>query len=150
VAYLEAVRDHHGEAFWAWCPEELRASQREMAAKTSYVKRFLALDEDAEGADTGFGERVFTRPALEGTGTALRALRAAYARYMAQHHSRVRSEEVVDRVTMGACGFNVREVNVCKACNRYDEAARCCAEYQRTERKKGLVAMGVWLVREPI
>jgi hypothetical protein len=115
----------------------------------SYVRRFLALGPDDEEADDGFGTRVYTR-SDPNVCTSVTALRAAYSAFVRKHHPEARALEVVDRATLELMGFELGDMNVCKACLMHaaPPAPRCCARYSRNNRKKLLAVVGLALVRE--
>jgi hypothetical protein len=148
TAYLEAVKEHGSAGFWTWCPAELLVAQKEVAAATSYVRKFLALGPEDDGADTGYGELVYT-VRDDATCTSIKAIKDAFKAFMRQHHRGAKTTEVIDRASMELAGFIVEEgKNTCKACKRFTTGRRCCDYYDSSQRSRGIVVHGISLIRE--
>ncbi len=76
--YLAAVRDHRQENFWSFCAPELSASKTALSNATSFVRRFLALDEGSEEASTDdHGSKTYTER-TDGYWTSVQALKEAW------------------------------------------------------------------------
>lgn len=57
--YLRLVTElPGGDGFWSWCPEDLKASKREVEISTSIVRRFLSMTADDVEALMEDGQRV--------------------------------------------------------------------------------------------
>ena len=84
--YLRLVTEHPGgNGFWSWCPEDLKASKREVEISTSFVRRFLSMTADDVEALTEDGQRVFVEK-LSGACTPVKDITAAYKEFMKKNH----------------------------------------------------------------
>ena len=150
-AYLQMVHDHPGgDGFWKWCPEELKASKREVEVSTSFVRRFLSMTaDDTEALTEGDCQRVFVQQ-RGGACTPLQDVGAAYAAYMQKNHKGQGRGEKLDAAAMIKAGFPVEKKNLCKACKKPASEGRCCAAYNSKARGQCLVVSGLALVREDV
>jgi phage/plasmid-associated DNA primase len=148
-AYLATTRLHPSEDFWEWCPPELKTAQQELACAASFVRRFLALDEDSEEAlIDDYGNRTYTRPA-DGFHTSLRALKEAYSVFMRRHHREAIKDEAMDKLALQLAGWTVEDdVNLCKACSMHAQhPLKCCDHYDSCKRSKLTAVKGLRLIR---
>ena len=118
-AYLKMVHDHPGgDGFWKWCPEELKASKREVEVSTSFVRRFLSMTtDDAEALTEGDCQRVYVEQRV-GACTPLQDIVAAYTAFMRKNHKGQGRGEKLDAAALIKAGFPVENKNLCKACKK--------------------------------
>ena len=140
-AYLGAVDRHAGQEFWDWCPDALRSAQLKVAKATNFVLQFIHLkDEDND-------KQVSRLELKEGQSVALKAVQAAFERFMQAYHSGEKKAGKMDKGALTRLGFEVSEDNVCHSCF-HSGGTGCCEHYDRNKRKKILAVRDTRLVED--
>jgi phage/plasmid-associated DNA primase len=146
-AYIGAVRQHRTSAFYTWCPDEIKQSQRAVQMETDYVRRFLAAGPEE---NTTNNNRTYVILKARSK-TSLNTFKDVFGKYMKNKHPKIGWKvDGCSTSTFEEIGYIVSLVQMCKGCGQKARggADKCCPEYCPANRTKHVMISNMEIVHE--